>query len=116
MLRTLTACAAILSAFAVPAGAADLAPYSPYPWPSPYYVVNQGPVFSGPGIMVIDIGYTVTGLSQPYPFVGPCDASAYDDYGTMPLDPAARFRSRSRACYRYPVRKGWRRKPVSVRY
>src|SRR5271167_3647174 len=40
---------------------------------SPYYVVNQGPVYSGPGVMVPFGTYSPTaGLSNPaaYPYVG----------------------------------------------
>jgi len=39
--------------------------------PSPWYVVNQGPELSGPGISVAYIGLTKTGVKRHYPFVRP---------------------------------------------
>ena len=41
--------------------------------PSPYYIVNQGPVYSGPGVMIPYGTYSPgTGLANPaaYPYVG----------------------------------------------
>jgi hypothetical protein len=76
MIRTIVASCVLLSALAVtPAAAADL----PMGWrravgtdawiASPYYVVDQGPVFSGPGIMIVEIGITPPRLMR-YPFIG----------------------------------------------
>jgi hypothetical protein len=39
-------------------------------WPrAPYYIVNQGPVYSGPAFMILDMGITNTDLRRRYPFV-----------------------------------------------
>jgi hypothetical protein len=65
--------AAVLSGIAImPAAAADLS--SGYivhrrPVASPFYLVNQGPVLSGPGISIIYVGLTRTGVRRAYPYV-----------------------------------------------
>ena len=82
MIRSFVSSCVLLSALAVtPATAADL----PMGWrravsaeawvASPYYVVDQGPVFSGPGIMIVEIGITPTHLMS-YPFIGRSDSLA----------------------------------------
>ena len=70
--------------------------------PSPYYLVNQGPVLSGPGIMIIEIGLTPTDLKRAYPFIGTSDdltplVATTDFYGVVPATVAPRRWSRSRA-------------------
>ena len=74
MIRLRIVTATVLSVMAVmPAAAADLSGYRGYyvKAPQPYYVVNQGPMFSGPGITVTYIGLTWTGVKRAYPFVRP---------------------------------------------
>jgi len=66
------ACTAVLSGIAVmPAAAADLSGrYMVHrPRPQPFYLVNQGPVLSGPGISIVWIGLTKTGLRRSYPYI-----------------------------------------------
>jgi hypothetical protein len=55
----------------MPAAAADLGGYYVKAAPSPWYVVNQGPVLSGPSISVAYIGLSRTGVKRHYPFVRP---------------------------------------------
>jgi len=55
----------------MPAAAADLGGYYVKAAPSPWYVVNQGPVLSGPSISVAYIGITKTGVKRHYPYVRP---------------------------------------------
>lgn len=56
----------------MPAAAADLGGYYYVKKaPSPWYVVNQGPELSGPGISVAYIGLTKTGVKRHYPYVRP---------------------------------------------
>jgi hypothetical protein len=96
MIRSHFAVAAILLGLAVePAAGADLhhgyfvpAP-PPLVEPSPFYLVDQGPRLSGPGIMITEIGITRTDLRQSYPFIG-----SYHDFAHV----------------------HWRRKPLRVRY
>ena len=68
-LRTVATASLCLMTVA-PAAAADLSGYYRKA-PQPYYVVNQGPVISGPGISVVSVGVTWTGVSERYPFVRP---------------------------------------------
>jgi hypothetical protein len=62
-----------------PAAAADLYGQPHYKAPpvfvktwtvSPHYVVNQGPVYSGPAIMIVGFELKDTGLRRSYPFIG----------------------------------------------
>jgi hypothetical protein len=100
MIRPRIASAAILLTLAAwPATAADWpvrrpmvyqAPPAVYVYaPSPFYVVNQGPEHSGPGIMIVDLGYTHTDLKRTYPFIGRTDGipvrfRSSDFYGITP--------------------------------
>jgi len=56
--------------------------------PSPYYVVNQGPVYAGPNIQVAPAPY----YPQPEPYYQPAYQEAY--YGGGYAAPAPRYRKR----------------------
>jgi hypothetical protein len=78
MIRLHLVCAAVLSVLTcLPAAAADLplrhpwfAPAKAYWGREPFYLVNQGPVVSGPDIAITDIGYTNTDVHRSYAFIG----------------------------------------------
>jgi hypothetical protein len=78
MIRSYVAFFSVLCALAVtPAAAADLS-YGPHHIPAPpviqpFYLVDQGPQLSGPGIMIVHIGLKWTGVRRPYPFIRPYD-------------------------------------------
>jgi len=38
--------------------------------PQPFYLVNHGPEYSGPGIIITEIGLTNTDLRLTDPFIG----------------------------------------------
>ncbi|MDE1972476.1 MAG: hypothetical protein KGL96_06230 [Hyphomicrobiales bacterium] len=66
--------------------------------PGPVYIVNQGPQYSGPGIMIPSLGYAPgEGVAGPgtYPYVGPYHPHAY--YGYHP------YRHRYYYHGRYPL-------------
>jgi len=132
MIRLL--CTAALSGLTIaPAVGADRSPAapmviegpSPVVGPTPFYLVDQGPELSGPGIMVVATRMVNTDLHQTYPFIGMSDDLSplmvtSDYYGVVPLAPAAKiWPARVRRDYhRYVKRskKKWHRKPVRARY
>ena len=131
MIRARIICIAALLALAVtPATAADRPQNSPTyidatapaAAAAPFYVVNQGPELSGPGIMITEIGVTRTGVRRSYPFIGTYDdltrvVAWRDYYGVMPANyaPAVKVGPRPRARARYVVRaKVSHRKPAKV--
>jgi hypothetical protein len=106
-----------------PAVAADLPPYPAVVAPpariatvgtwaaySPYYIVNQGPELSGPGIMVVGIGITPSGLHRAYPFIGRVDdltpllAVRPDYYGDDPTTIHRTVRYRASGWSRHKAR------------
>jgi hypothetical protein len=111
MIKSRIVCAAVLSALAiVTASAAD----RPSNWPtfigaapppeSPYYVIDQGPELSGPGIMIVEIRFTNTDMKRAYPFIGTSDdltrvvVPATDFFGAAPAATVRRkIRSRHSA-------------------
>ena len=118
MIRSRVVHAAVLCGLAIlPAAAADrpgIYVESYAKW-APYYLVNQGPEISGPGIVVTAIGYTRTHLRRSYPYIVTYDdrtryVATTDYYGALPatLDPAVRVPPRSRPSSR--------RKPIRSRY
>ena len=82
MIGSRVVCAAVLTGLMIaPAVAADRPLYGdPYfkappvvvkTWTvSPHYVVNHGPVYSGPAIMIVGFELKDTGLRRSYPFIG----------------------------------------------
>jgi hypothetical protein len=128
MIRSSVVPVAILCALAVvPAAAADYPYRGPYvdvapvnAWAvEPFYVVDQGPQLSGPGIMITHIGLKWTGVRRHYPFVATYQdfariESRPDYYGVMPANHVlvARSRRAPHARGRYVVRaKVTHRKP-----
>jgi hypothetical protein len=80
--------AAISGIAVMPAAAADLGGYyvKHRVVAEPYYVVNQGPVLSGPGISVTYIGLSRTGVRRAYPYVRQTRSYPYvSDYGPSVL-------------------------------
>lgn len=123
--------AAVLSAFAMAtAAAADRLSRSPVfihapaPGESPYYVINQGPELSGPGIMIVEIPLTGTDMRRSYPFIGTSDdltpvvMATTDFYGAAPATygPPATVRRQIRSRSRHGARPtAWRPKPAKQR-
>ena len=110
-------CAAVLSALAIATAAAADRPsrgpffiHAPAPGESPYYVVDQGPELSGPGIMIAEIPLTGTDMRRSYPFVGTADdltpVVATDFYGAAPavIVPGATVRRQVRSRSRHGAR------------
>jgi hypothetical protein len=129
MIQSRLICAVVLTGLALaPAVAADrplhqrayvkAAPVMVETWgPAPYYVVDQGPEYSGPGIMIVAFRIKNTDLRQPYPYVSghshhPHFVATTDYYGVLPatLDPAARIPPH------VVYSKKPRRKPVRARH
>lgn len=74
-------CAAVLTGLMIAQAAAADRPLYQHPYfkaprvvetwtVSPHYVVNQGPVYSGPAIMIVGFELKDTGLRRSYPFIG----------------------------------------------
>ena len=85
--------------------------------PAPYYVVNHGPEYSGPAIMIVGFRIKDTDLRRSYPFISGYPHYAHvttmaDLYGVLPaaLDPAAGLPPHA------VFRQKPRRKPVRARY
>jgi hypothetical protein len=91
--------AAMLAGTMMPAAAADWPMRRVYRAPppavvaapavQPFYLVNQGPEYSGPGIHIVEIGFTDTNLRRNYPFIGRSDGIPVrfrpgDFYGITP--------------------------------
>ncbi len=55
-------------------------------WESPSYVVNQGPVFTGPGFYSSPT-YEGETLTVDYPYVGPYGYPGYRPYGGLTIEP-----------------------------
>jgi hypothetical protein len=84
-----TPAAACCHRFAVAYGAPPLVPVAGYVFEPPadhvdqIYVVNQGPVLSGPGIYTYTNPYVPSFVPPPYPAVGYVHAARYRAYETQ---------------------------------
>jgi hypothetical protein len=116
MNRLRLVCAAAAAALACPALAADYPGRhaAVYWWSGPYYIANQGPEISGPGIVITEIPFTPTGVRRHYPYIRSFRRLPHvvttTHYYSVParLDPSVRPRPASRA--------PWRRKPIRSRF
>jgi hypothetical protein len=93
MIKVQATAIAIFIGFSSAAGAADrpvigprviyatppvVRPYvvAPAVYVQPYFIVNQGPEFSGPDISISKLSYVNTDLHRSYPFIGTYDPGA----------------------------------------
>jgi hypothetical protein len=88
--------------------------------PVPVYVVNQGPVYSGPNIAIAPGPYVGYGPQEPYPYVSPGYGGGYYGggyssggyYGGGYVQPYPRWRVRYSSRYRFQHRPHYQPRPI----